>query len=77
MIEIIATALSLFGAAFVASSKSQHRSYGFGVWIISNVIWVIYFSITSQFWPALLFFVYLILAIYGLFNNVKEYYFEY
>jgi hypothetical protein len=44
-----AMALSLLGAVLVASSLRQRRRAGFGVWVGSNLLWVVW-GLNSAAW---------------------------
>jgi hypothetical protein len=65
-----ATIISLFGAYFVASASQQYRLFGYLSWIVSNAIWFVYFIRTKQYNPMMLFLIYLITSIIGVFNNL-------
>jgi hypothetical protein len=40
-VQAVATVLSVSGAFLVASPQSLRRSYGFGIWMVSNLLWVV------------------------------------
>lgn len=65
-LEIIAMILSLVGNVFIIY-KSK---IGFAIWVIANTLWVI-FALNRKdkhYWMALLFILYIILAIIGWFR---------
>ncbi len=39
-VQASATILSVSGAFLVASPYSSRRAYGFGIWMVSNCLWV-------------------------------------
>jgi hypothetical protein len=41
LVQASATVLSISGAFLVASSYSSRRAYGFGIWMVSNLLWVV------------------------------------
>lgn len=45
-------AFGLLGAPLVASAQAKIRRLGFGVWLVSNVAWIVW-SIHSQAWGLL------------------------
>jgi hypothetical protein len=65
-----ATILSLLGAYFVASATEQFRLFGYITWIFSNLIWFVYFIRTKQYNPMMLFLIYLVTSIIGVYNNL-------
>lgn len=60
--EIIATILSLVGNVFIVFQNK----IGFGVWIISNALWIKFGLKEKHYWMAGLFGFYTLLAIVGL-----------
>lgn len=69
-ITTYSTILSVIGAYFVALSSSNDRLIGFSVWTISNAIWCYYFFKTKQYNPMILFAIYLLTSIIGIYNNI-------
>lgn len=63
--------LSILGNVFVASVIQKNQVYGYTIWIISNIIWVYYFAVTTQYSSLALFIAYLSIAIYAVYNRVK------
>ncbi len=72
MIDLIATGLSMTGAALVAARSAKSKKYGFVTWIIANTIWI--FWAVNNFQPALmlLFSFYLITATFGWLNTCED-----
>ena len=64
MFEWTLTILSIIGTWF----NLQKRVAGWIIWTISNIGWVISFTIKGLFAEATLFTVYLVLSIYGIFK---------
>lgn len=64
MFEWILTGLSILGTLY----NLQKRVAGWVIWTISNVGWIISFSMKGLLAEATLFSVYLILSIYGIFK---------
>jgi hypothetical protein len=69
-ISTYAIILSLFGAYFVASATEQFRLFGYITWIFSNLIWFVYFIRSKQYNPMMLFLIYLVTSIFGVYNNL-------
>lgn len=67
MFEWILTGLSILGTLY----NLQKRVAGWIIWTISNVGWIISFSMKGLPAEATLFSVYLILSIYGIFKWMK------
>jgi uncharacterized membrane protein len=66
----VATILSVGGALLVTSPDTFIRLTGYITWLVSNSIWMYYFKKTNQFNPMLLFLIYLIITIIGIYNNI-------
>jgi hypothetical protein len=64
--SIVPTILSLLGAFLISIN---YNFYGFVIWIVSNILWVIYFKQTKQYNPMVLFSIYLITSVIGVINN--------
>lgn len=64
----ILVALSLTGTVL----NIKKRPAGFAIWIISNSFWVVYDVLTGLYSQAFLFFVYDILAAWGLWEWTRE-----
>lgn len=67
MFEWMLTGLSILGTLY----NLQKRAAGWVIWTISNVGWIISFSMKGLPAEATLFSVYLILSIYGIFKWMK------
>lgn len=59
--------LSLLGNYFV----NKQNKIGLIIWMISNTIWIIIFIINKQWPQMILFFVYLLFCIHGIYNWIK------
>jgi len=68
MIEWIAVGFSVTGAYLVTGNK-VFRFYGFSLWVVANAIWVYLAYLRSDYSQIVLFFVFLILALKGVYNN--------
>lgn len=64
MIDLIATILSILGAIV----NAKHNIYGFHIWIVSNIIWIVYSAMTNQLWLMITFFVYSFISLYGIYH---------
>lgn len=64
MYEWILTGLSILGTIY----NLQKRAAGWVIWTISNLGWIITFSMKGLMAEAFLFSVYLILSVYGIFK---------
>ncbi len=62
ILEWVATGLGILGAILNASKRIE----GFYIWIIANILWIYIGIITKLYGMAFLFFVYLLIAIYGI-----------
>lgn len=71
IITWIATALSILGNVYVASVIQKKQTIGYTIWIISNIIWVYYFAVTTQYSSLTLFMTYLTIAIYAVYKRIK------
>jgi len=69
-ITTYSTVLSVGGGFLVASNERFIREVGYIIWIISNVIWCYHFGNTKQTNAMIMFFIYLITSIIGLYNNL-------
>lgn len=68
ILEWIATGLGILGAIINARKKIQ----GFYIWVIANLFWI-YIGIKIKLYGlALLFFVYLLIVIYGIITWRKK-----
>lgn len=61
MIVILGVLLSITGSLLVANKKIE----GFYLWIISNILWIVFFGFT---WTGFMFGVNLILSIYSIYE---------
>jgi len=68
MLELTATILSLIGNFLVA--RKNH--FGFYIWILSNVVWIVFDMQHKMFSQMTMFIVYTALNIYGLYHWRKE-----
>jgi nicotinamide riboside transporter PnuC len=64
----IITILSLVGAIYNARGKI----FSFYIWIIANLCWVAYDIYAKQYSQAVLFMVYTIISVYGIYNWRKQ-----
>ena len=69
IVEWIATACSLIGAAFVAGAQPAARRRGFAIWILANAIWIVW-AIAEMKWGLMtMFAAYQVFAVWGWRNN--------
>jgi len=68
MLELIATIFSIIGNIFVIYKKW----IGFVIWIISNLLWIIFGILNKHYWMIVLFIFYTIISIWGIYKWVKE-----
>ncbi len=61
ILEIIATVIAILGNIFIIYKNRM----GFMIWIISNVLWIIFATLNQHYFMSILFFFYLILSIIG------------
>ena len=64
MYEWILTGLSILGTVY----NLQKRVAGWVIWTISNIGWIVSFSLKGMMAEAFLFSVYLVLSVYGIFK---------
>lgn len=64
MFEWFLTGLSILGTLY----NLQKRVAGWVIWTISNIGWIVSFSLKGMLAEATLFSVYLILSVYGIFK---------
>ncbi len=67
MLEWILTGLSILGTWF----NIQKKVAGWIVWTISNIGWIVSFSLKGMIAEATLFSVYLVLSIYGVYKWMR------
>lgn len=67
----LAIALSLIGNYFVARNESRARVFGFGLWMLTNCLWIWRGIETQDTAVVVQFSAYLVLSAYGIWNNRK------
>jgi len=65
-----AVALGIAGAVLVAGREPGTRTAGFAVWVVGNLLWLIYGIGSADPYVSILFGFYWITAIWGLKNSV-------
>jgi len=68
ILEWIATGLGILGAIINATKRIE----GFYIWIIANTLWIYIGFKTKLYGMAILFFVYLLIVIYGIITWKKK-----
>lgn len=72
IIKAIAIILSISGAVLVASKTQKRRFIGWCIWMISNVIWLANAISYDDFLQSILWGVYIIICMKGIYTNKKN-----
>ena len=72
LIGWIFTVLSILGGQLVTSLKTKIRLIAFIIWLISDIWWISFNFYFHHWSPAVLFSVYSIQCIIGIYNNSKK-----
>ena len=67
-----ATILSLAGNWYVANVDLKVQTRGYGIWFVSNAIWMSYFLYMKQWSPFILFTAYFLITIVALMRRLPD-----
>jgi hypothetical protein len=69
-LQYIATFVSILGGLFVMSRLVSFRLYGFGIWCISNSLWMLFGFLTGAVGLMATFTFYFFENLYGIYHNM-------
>jgi len=67
ILQWFTVALSLLGNYFV----NKQKKIGLIIWMVANIIWIIIFFIMKSWPQAMLFFIYALFCVHGIYNWIK------